>query len=565
MNIKVVWKSYFSETPNRGYWDNGLLEAIFAGELWQPVNGYSFDHYDDFPTDSGNYGAVVVIPARYHSEKVKEINDDIAKLDWAIVILCGDEEASFPVDDLKHPNGRLKTYVMTPKFGKYSNIDRYLGDGWPTDTHKIIRNMIHQDYRPFEWFFSGQVTHSRREACVKELRDIIGGVLLETPGFTQGMPREDYLHHMVESKVVPCPSGPETPDTFRLYEALEAGCVPIADDMTPKDTEPTGYWQRLFGDVPFPIVSDWSVLPGLINNLRERYPTINNRVFAWWQQQKRRMAYELDDDIKQFQPYKPSPQAAELNLPSLNCDDLITVLIPTSPIPSHPNTDILEETIGTVRARLPRAEIILMFDGVREQQEDRRADYEEYIRRVLWKCNTQWINVLPLVFNEHGHQANITREALKYVKTPTVLFVEHDTPICEQIPFYQLIGAVIHGDAKVIRLHHEAMILKEHRSLMIGELETVNGVQMQRTFQWSQRPHIASTEFYRGMLDQFFKPESRTMIEDKMHGIVQSAFLDRGKSGWNDFKLWIYAPDGDMKRSYHTDGRESDPKFEMVF
>jgi hypothetical protein len=55
------------------------------------------------------------------------------------------------------------------------------------------------------------------------------------------------------------------------------------------------------------------------------------------------------------------------------------------------------------------------------------------------------------------------------------------------------------------------------------------------------------------------------MIEDKMHGIVQSAWKSQLESGWNKHKTTIYAPDGDMQRSRHLDGREDDEKFEMRF
>ena len=39
-----------------------------------------------------------------------------------------------------------------------------------------------------------------------------------------------------------------------------------------------------------------------------------------------------------------------------------------------------------------------------------------------------------------------------------------------------------------------------------------------------------------------------------------------GYMGWNLWKLWIYTPHTDdlgIKRSYHLDGRQSDPKYEM--
>jgi hypothetical protein len=34
--------------------------------------------------------------------------------------------------------------------------------------------------------------------------------------------------------------------------------------------------------------------------------------------------------------------------------------------------------------------------------------------------------------------------------------------------------------------------------------------------------------------------------------------------GWYNWRLWIYTPEGNIKRSYHLDGRGGDPKFEMV-
>ena len=61
----------------------------------------------------------------------------------------------------------------------------------------------------------------------------------------------------------------------------------------------------------------------------------------------------------------------------------ITAVIPVSPIKSHPEIGILTETLDSIRHHLPDAEMIVTFDGVREEQEDRRGDYEEATRRTL--------------------------------------------------------------------------------------------------------------------------------------------------------------------------------------
>jgi len=42
-----------------------------------------------------------------------------------------------------------------------------------------------------------------------------------------------------------------------------------------------------------------------------------------------------------------------------------------------------------------------------------------------------------------------------------------------------------------------------------------------------------------------------------MHGVVQDSP--------NEHFIWIYHPEGNIKRSWNLDSRGDDPKFEMVF
>lgn len=549
-NTPVVWKSYKKETINRGYWDQAMLEDIF--------DKYDVTHLDDYPDTA--YAIVVVIAARHHADMVDQINADLARYKHVLLILTGDEEAVFPYDKLAHPS--MKVWIQTPHMGKTGRADRLIPNGWPPQIKMLKEYKAEADNRKLNWFFAGQVTHSRREKLVKNLRTMTGGQLIESPGFTKGIPHNEYYRHLANAKVAPCPSGAVIPDSFRLYEALEAGCLPIADGKAPNlDVE--GYWEFLFGErPPFPILDSWKDIEGHVQYHVDVYPRTANRAFAWWQRKKLDMIDNLQDDLR------------DLDLianPLLKRDDEtnsqnITVLVPTSPIKMHPDTTVIEETIKSIRDRLPNSRIILMFDGVREEQADRRAGYEEYIRRVLWLANWEWSNVYPMIFDEHTHQAEMTRQALRHVRTDTILFVEHDTPLCEDIPFRELRWCVASNTFNVIRLHHEALILPDHKHMMLdSEPQTYYGIPILRTAQWSQRPHVASTDFYRRMLDTYFTDHAKTMIEDGIHGKVAEAYRTRGLVGWNEFKVGIYAPKGDMKRSYHTDARGQDSKFDETF
>lgn len=240
----------------------------------------------------------------------------------------------------------------------------------------------------------------------------------------------------------------------------------------------------------------------------------------------------------------------------------LTILIPTSPIPAHPSTEILTETISNVR-KYTEERIIILFDGVHESLEHRREQYEEYKRAVIAAIEAGAYGYCThIAFDEHTHQAKMTRYAMTYyVDTPLILFCEHDTSPIGDIPFNEICHLVEHDrSVNYIRFNIFHMILPEHRYLMLGEEWATNPngtvIKYTRTIQWSQRPHVAKSDWYRELLDKHFVREQRTMIEDVMHSIVQDAYHRDGV----DMGLTIYTPDGNQLRSYHSDARGADKK-----
>ena len=113
----------------------------------------------------------------------------------------------------------------------------------------------------------------------------------------------------------------------------------------------------------------------------------------------------------------------------------LTVIIPTSPIPSHPSTEILDETIKNIR-NFTDAQIIICFDGVHSSLSHREKDYAQYLKLVGTKMmNGFYGDCKAAMFPEHTHQAEMVRTVLKAVTTPLIFFVEHDTYIKGDIPF----------------------------------------------------------------------------------------------------------------------------------
>ena len=229
--------------------------------------------------------------------------------------------------------------------------------------------------------------------------------------------------------------------------------------------------------------------------------------------------------------------------------DNITIVVVTSILPSHPDTLILDETIASVRSHFPENEIILQIDGLRKERLDRKDAYDEFKSRVLWKCLHEWKNVLPIIFDDHSHQTNMMKETIGLVQTAAIVYVEGDAPITPnaEIDWQKCLDMLEYEKANTIRFHFEASIPHEHEHLMLGIEDG-----FMKTLQWSQRPHLSLTKYYREVV--LPACDDRTFIEDKFHGVVQD-------DGWDKHKLWIYHPEGSIKRSYHLDGRAGTRKF----
>lgn len=230
-------------------------------------------------------------------------------------------------------------------------------------------------------------------------------------------------------------------------------------------------------------------------------------------------------------------------------DDKVTILIPTSPIPSHPSTEIIDEVIAGIRNYFPVAKIIIMCDGVRQSVEHRRAQYAEYLCKLASK-HIDDPNTRLKFFNEPTQQAWMTRETLKEVTTSFVLFNEHDAILKSTPPIEW--DAILHlletDEANMVRFYHWDRIWHEHQYLMRGEF-THSGVQFVRTIQFSGWPLVAKTGYLRELVTRYFGPTDRRMIESGLYGPVCAV-------PWDANKIVIYYPDN-ADTFTHRNGRVS--------
>ena len=294
-HVNVIWRSYHEpEIIPRGYWDQALLEEFFAGP--------QYEHFTSFEGVHG--GAIVVLNGRTHTsdEDIHRLNEELATTNWCLLLLTGDEEASFPWRKVQHPGSpdHFHTWVMSPRRPFYDDCE-HLPNGYRPHTRVLLSSIdetMGPPSRGLDWFFAGQANHDRRIECVNVLRQMPNGHLVETAHFgEEKLSYAAYLIELSQTKVAPCPSGNYCPDTFRVWEALEAGCIPVVDAYSTVYREP-GFWSYLLPEIPFPVVTHWDEFPGVLDTLLSDYTNKSNQIFAWWIEYKRTLKKRLEREVE---------------------------------------------------------------------------------------------------------------------------------------------------------------------------------------------------------------------------------------------------------------------------
>jgi hypothetical protein len=252
-------------------------------------------------------GAAVVIHGgnEYHADSMigERVSEEVAELDWVVFIVTGDEASEMPARQLQHPNSRL--WVQNPKPG-VTQADRYLICGYPNDCrdqldrwrNRIASNQIGEIRRDLDWSFAGQMTHRRRHEMGAAFSGVERGALVATAGFGQGLDHESYYKQLLRSKVVLCPSGPATPDSYRMAEALEAGAVPVLDACALDGVR--GYWGMVFDEHPFPVVEEWVEGPEKLKEVLADYERVQRECAYFWKKYKLTMRGWLEHDLKRL-------------------------------------------------------------------------------------------------------------------------------------------------------------------------------------------------------------------------------------------------------------------------
>lgn len=186
--------------------------------------------------------------------------------------------------------------------------------------------------RAYVWSFVGALNKASRPEAVRALRKIGPHFVQATDGFVMGgvnvgqgrLPETEVAKILQESAFAPCPMGNVNLECFRIYEALEAGAVPLLERRFRFD-----YYNRLLGDHPLPTFDSWRSAARFVADTSSRTGATNalqDACVRWWREYKQILSTEIGDYFRERLASPLGVQASDygrLNNPIFQCMELL--------------------------------------------------------------------------------------------------------------------------------------------------------------------------------------------------------------------------------------------------
>lgn len=238
------------------------------------------------------------------------VQGEIVDLQGAVVTPCSivveDNRSPTPASffELARRNGPVGLFHISDQYfsfdyKKYRCFDFVLKTHWSA-AFEVDRLMVvpigYQSDMPFKseikpgsqrtylWSFAGVLKASRFE-MVKALRDVKPNYVHAIPTKDQRITKTRYFELLENSVFAPCPMGNVIMESHRLYESLEAGCIPILEKRLF-----VSYHEHLLQDPPLIFVRSWREAKRRMLALaadRAELDRLQHEMYAWWQHFKK--------------------------------------------------------------------------------------------------------------------------------------------------------------------------------------------------------------------------------------------------------------------------------------
>jgi hypothetical protein len=153
--------------------------------------------------------------------------------------------------------------------------------------------------RSYLWSFMGEQNRPTRPQMLDALEILEPSYVHVSDAFGEGnyLPLAEYQAILEDSIFAACPSGFRSLDSFRIYEALECGCIPVVERRPGPD-----YFTELFGgNHPLLEAPDWIEARRRMQTLLADPAALEARrraCAAWWREYRVRLTRDVAGKLR---------------------------------------------------------------------------------------------------------------------------------------------------------------------------------------------------------------------------------------------------------------------------
>lgn len=240
--LTIVW-----QRDKSGHWEYEWIEYLFQNIPHRTIDNLDHSQYID-----NSILIESICWAPYHNEYCKEMKR--RGLRFGIMHLTDEDsnsdassyaDCNFVVRSYYRPN--MPDHVVQVPLGYNSGFNAY------TDNKPIID-------RPYTWSSVLRRWDGNRQNMAQVMQQFPFGKLYVAEQMGPSLSPGDMGRIYRDSIFVICPNGAVTPDSFRVTEALQAGCIPVV--------QASDYWVKAYGsDFPAVQVKNWNETPNVLFNM----------------------------------------------------------------------------------------------------------------------------------------------------------------------------------------------------------------------------------------------------------------------------------------------------------
>jgi hypothetical protein len=191
-----------------------------------------------------------------------------------------------------------------------------------------------------------------------------------------------------------------------------------------------------------------------------------------------------------------------------NTNKGVTLIVVTSPIPSHPSTSLIDQAISSVlKMKYPFSEMIISYDKDRKNT----SGYKTYKKAM----KSKYPQFKHLELNKHGHFIGTFHNALNHCKTKHFFLLQHDISLEGIFPINECLRTDLPWN--IIATHHfkEDKPPKTHWFPIMKITKDKN---LLKSWGWSERIFLSKRDWMMDKIHEYYhKGKTKNFIESIFH------------------------------------------------